>query len=208
MISRRHLLAAVPALVAAPALSQEAPAAPKLPDVHYDPLAPVLGNPQGDVTIVEYFDYQCGVCKRMHPLLLDVVARDGQIRLVMRDWIIFGEGSHYAAQVALGAQALGRYLDVHLALMATGSQLTNGDVFAALSATGLTPAAALAAYRQKAEAYEALLLRNDAQAMGFGFNGTPSFVVGNAVYPGAFQSREDILQAVAEARARQAPNAV
>ncbi|BEV10027.1 DsbA family protein [Asticcacaulis sp. DW145] len=208
MISRRHLLAAVPALVAAPALAQETPPAPKLPEVHYDPLAPVLGNPQGDVTIVEYFDYQCGVCKRMHPLLLDVVARDGQIRLVMRDWIIFGEGSHYAAQVALGAQALGRYLDVHLALMATGSQLTKGDVFAALSATSLTPAAALAAYRQKAEAYEALLLRNDAQAMGFGFNGTPSFVVGNAVYPGAFQSREDILQAVAEARARQTPNAV
>lgn len=208
MISRRHLLAAAPALLAAPVLAQEPAPVPKLPEVHYDPLVPVLGNPQGDVTIVEYFDYQCGVCKRMHPLLLDVVAKDGQIRLVMRDWIIFGEGSHYAAQVALGAQALGRYLDVHLALMATGSQLSKGDVFAALSATGLTPAAALAAYREKAVAYEALLLRNDSQAMGFGFRGTPSFVVGNAVYPGAFQSREDMVQVVAEARARQRPNAV
>ena len=61
--------------------------------VFNDPDAPVQGNPDGDVTLVKYFDYQCPFCKRMHPMLKDVVAEDGNVRLVMKDWPIFGAAS-------------------------------------------------------------------------------------------------------------------
>lgn len=59
-------------------------------DVLFDPDNPVLGNPEGDVTIVEFFDYQCPYCKANHPPLTEVVEADGNIRLVMKDWPIFG----------------------------------------------------------------------------------------------------------------------
>ena len=65
----------------------------------YDPDAPVQGNPEGDVTVVEYFDYQCPFCKRMHPILEEVVAADGNVRLVMKDWPIFGAPSVFATFV-------------------------------------------------------------------------------------------------------------
>ena len=74
-----------------------------------DPDAPVLGNPQGGLTIVEYFDYQCPFCKAMHQPLTEVVAEDGDIRLVLKDWPIFGAASLRASQLALGAVDLGAY---------------------------------------------------------------------------------------------------
>jgi protein-disulfide isomerase len=69
-----------------------------------DPDIPILGNPRGDITIVEYFDYRCPYCKKVNPDLQKVVRDDGQVRLVFKDWPIFGDVSIYAARLALAAQ--------------------------------------------------------------------------------------------------------
>ncbi len=79
-------------------------------DVLFDLDNPVLGNPDGDVTVVEFFDYQCLYCRANHTELIDVVAEDGNVRLVMKDWPIFGPASIRASQLALGAVHVGAYL--------------------------------------------------------------------------------------------------
>src|ERR1700691_1221219 len=69
-----------------------------------DPDTPSLGNPKGDLTVVEYFDYQCPYCKKMAPELAQLAREDGHLRLVLKDWPIFGEISKSAAKLALAAQ--------------------------------------------------------------------------------------------------------
>lgn len=163
-----------------------------------DPDAPVLGNPQGDVTVVEYFDYQCPFCKRMHPALTDVVARDGKVRLVMKDWPIFGAPSVYATQLVLGAQSLGLYEPAHAALMATEGRLSEQQIDTALSPV-VDPSKALAAYRQDRDRWDGLLQRNDFQAVALGFQGTPALAVETTLYTGALDKRA-LEDAIATAR--------
>lgn len=79
----------------------------------HDPDQPVIGNPQGDVTLVEFYDYQCPCCRQGHPAILDLMRGDGNIRLVMKDWPIFGETSVHGLKLGLGAAGLGRYEAAH-----------------------------------------------------------------------------------------------
>ena len=94
--------------------------------VFHDPAAPVLGNSNGDVSIVEFYDYQCPFCKKMNPDMIEEVQRDGHVRLVMKDWPIFGPVSVRASKLVLGASVLGHYRQAHDALMATPGRLTDG----------------------------------------------------------------------------------
>jgi protein-disulfide isomerase len=82
-----------------------------------DPNAPVLGNVDGDVTIVEFFDYNCPYCKRVKPEIQALMAADPDIRLVYREWPILGEGSVFAARAALAARNQGKYEEFHWAIM-------------------------------------------------------------------------------------------
>ena len=77
--------------------------------VWHDPEVPALGNPEGDVTLVEYFDYQCPVCRQLHPQLSRAVRDDGRVRLVSKGWPIFGGVSVHAARIALAAKYQGRF---------------------------------------------------------------------------------------------------
>lgn len=164
-----------------------------------DPDAPVMGNPDGDVTLVEFFDYQCPFCKRMHPALTEVVAEDGNVRLVMKDWPIFGPPSLRASQLALGAVALGAYEAVNEALMATNAKLDDSEVDAAVS-EAVSVDEAMEAYRDRRETWDALLDRNDFQATALGFRGTPAFAIGTTLYAGALD-RDTLVEAIATARA-------
>ena len=82
-----------------------------------DPNAPVLGNPDGDVTVIEFFDYNCPYCKRAMAEIDALLAEDGNIRLVMREWPILSEGSAFAARAALASRQQGKYAEMHDALM-------------------------------------------------------------------------------------------
>ncbi|MHC9235005.1 DsbA family protein [Pseudooceanicola sp. 502str34] len=172
---------------------------PTVEEVLRDPDAPVMGNPQGDVTLVEYFDYQCGYCKSMHPLVRDVVEADGNVRLVMKDWPIFGRGSQRAAELALGTVALGRYPAAVDALMATRGRLNDASIKAALKDIVPVEDANNSFYAERRK-WERLLSRNDQQATALGFRGTPSFVIGQVLYPGAID-RDTLLSAIRAARA-------
>ncbi|MBB4120929.1 DsbA family protein [Martelella radicis] len=167
--------------------------------VFADPNAPVLGNPDGDVTVVEYFDFQCTYCKRDYPMVRDVVAKDGNVKLVMKDWPIFGEASVYAAQAVQGAAALGRYDTALNALMTAEGRLTHARIEALLTGAGLDFDAIAEAVKANEQKISALLDSNYHQAEAFQFNGTPSYVIGRMVYPGILD-RIMLESAIAEAR--------
>ena len=168
-------------------------------DILNDPDQPVLGNPQGDVTVVEFFDYQCPYCKGGHPDLMAEVEADGNLRLVMKDWPIFGDASVLAAQLVLGAVAGGNYLAAQSALMATPARLSEDDVRATLTGAGLDPAVMLEAYRQNRRTWDGLMGRNSQQAAALGLQGTPAFIIGRGLHAGALD-RDRLRRAIAEAR--------
>lgn len=149
-----------------------------------DPDAPVLGNPEGDVTVVEYFDYQCSFCRAGHDALMAGVAEDGRTRLLLRDWPIFGATSIYASQMVLGASELGHYHAASAALMALAGRLDERRIDAALGDAGIDPAQAMAGYHDNRRTWDSFMIRNGRQAMQMGFQGTPSFVIGTRTHSG------------------------
>lgn len=168
-------------------------------NVLFDPDGPVLGNPNGDITLVEYFDYQCPCCKAAHPLLTETVARDGNIRLVMKDWPIFGAESLRATRLTLGAAELGQFEVANSALMATEARLSAADVNAALTGAGIDIAAATNAFSGAANKWNDYLGRNSRQAESFGLPGTPAYIIGQTLYPGTL-SKDQLEKAIKSAR--------
>lgn len=199
MLNRRHLLKATAAGAAAAAipLAVGAQAALTVEEVLFDPQIPVLGNADGDVTIAEYFDYQCPYCKRGHQDLIDLVRADGKIRLVMKDWPIFGEPSVHAASLVLAAGA--DYEKALHAVMATPGRLSREDIDAVLKKAGLDPDAMLAASKRDAARIDGILARNMDQANAFGFGGTPAFLVNTRIFQGAMD-KQALRDAAAAAR--------
>jgi protein-disulfide isomerase len=169
-------------------------------EVFRDPDAPVLGNPRGDVTIVEFFDYQCPYCKKSHPDVESVVAEDGNVRLIMKDWPVFGDVSVFASQAVLGANELGTYKQAMEALMATPASLSQDDVKKLLTSAGLDLSKVAEAVRRNDKKISDLLTRNYNQALAFNFGGTPSFVIGRATSSGVL-SKDELRELIKRARA-------
>lgn len=162
-----------------------------------DPEVPVLGNPKGNVTIVEFFDYQCPYCKSAHPGIARLVAKDGNIRHVMKDWPIFGEPSEYASRLTLAA---GRgHAKAQAALMATKGRLTIEDVDKELVRAGFDPKKLQAAYEADRKRIDGILQRNGTQAENFGLMGTPAYIVGTVLFPGVMETA-DLEAAIVQAR--------
>jgi protein-disulfide isomerase len=93
-----------------------------------DPNAPVLGNPEGDVTVVEFFDYNCPYCRRAKPEIEALLEADANVRLVYREWPILGEGSVFAARAALAAREQGLYEEFHWAMMGMNGRAEESSV--------------------------------------------------------------------------------
>jgi protein-disulfide isomerase len=168
-------------------------------EVFNDKDAPFLGNPKGDVTVVEFFDYQCPYCKKTHPTVKKVIERDGNVKLVMKDWPIFGDASIFAAQAVLGAAQIGKYEIAMGALMKTKGKLTHEDVESTLTAAGLSMEAIAVSVNRDNKKISALLDRNYAQATAFNFAGTPAYVIGSGLYLGVLDEK-GLIDAIARAR--------
>ena len=147
-----------------------------------DPNAPVLGNVDGDVTIVEFFDYNCPYCKRVKLEIQALMAADPDIRLVYREWPILGEGSVFAARAALAARNQGKYEEFHWAMMGLQGRAEEASILNAAVEIGLD-ADKLRADMGAPEINEHIQTSMELAA-ALGFNGTPSFVIGEALVPG------------------------
>ena len=156
--------------------------------------APVLANADGDVTVIEFLDYNCPYCKRGAAEIEALVAADPNVRLVVREWPILGEGSVVAARAALAAREQDRYEEMHEALMAL-ERADETSVMATAEALGLDVDRLIEDMNDPAINAHFDLTHEIAQ--GLGFTGTPSFIIGDELVPGV--APLDALQAMVEA---------
>jgi protein-disulfide isomerase len=164
-----------------------------------DPDVPSIGNPKGDITIVEYFDYQCPYCKKVAPELVKLTRDDGNLRIVMKDWPIFGGASQYAARMVLAAKYQDKYHEAHAALIGASTKLREDLVKTLLGDAGIDVDRATRDLETHKPAIEALLARNNEQAEAFGFQGTPAFIIGTFRVPGVLDAA-GFKRAIADAR--------
>ena len=149
-----------------------------------DPGTDVVGTPNADVTIVEYFDYNCPYCKKFAPALQALLTEDHKVAIVYKDWPILGDVSVYAAKSALAARRQGKYLIAHDALM-NGARLSQNDqVDATLKRAGVNVDTLKNDRLSHAADIDALLARNDAEAHALNLRGTPGIVIGRQLLPG------------------------
>jgi len=150
-----------------------------------DATSPVAGNPEGDVTVVEFFDYKCPYCKRVLKTLQQAMKEDPGIRMVFKEFPILGPGSVIAARAALASrnQYPEKYAEFHDALMTSRQKLTESYVLDVATDLGFDRE------RLRADMYateiSAVLDRNRALAEDIGIRGTPGFVIGDKLVPGA-----------------------
>ena len=155
-----------------------------------DPDIPAGGNPDGDINIVEWFDYNCPYCRKIAPEIAQVVQDDGKVRLVLKDWPILGEVSKITARMALAAKYQGKFIQAHEAMIGVSSRLTEARARELLTEKGIDMDRLNRDLATNAKAIDAILARNNAQAEAFGFRGTPSFIVGKFRVPGILTMAE------------------
>jgi protein-disulfide isomerase len=197
-MSRRHAtLAAISGFLLAVPLAFSTPAAAidlyvLTPEgrafVMERPATPFAGAASADITVIEYFDFNCPYCRKAAISLNQLVAADPRVRVLYKDWPIFGGVSIYAARAALAANWQGRYLAAHDALIAGGTRLSSPeDVRARLKAAGVDLGRLDADTAAHAQEISAQLARVNEEARRFEFQGTPGMVVGDYVVPGALE---------------------
>jgi protein-disulfide isomerase len=176
-----------------------AQAEPTEASVLRDPDNPVLGNPDGDITIVEWFDFNCPYCRKLEPELRQVVQDDGKVRLVLKDWPILGPVSVVAARVALACKYQGKYDKAHDAMIGVSSKLTEPRIYELIAGAGIDVDRAKQDLATNAKAIDGVLARNNETAEGLGFQGTPAFIVGKFRVPGVL-TMDQFAQVIADAR--------
>lgn len=168
-------------------------------DLLHDPASPVSGNLTGDVTVVEFFDYRCGYCKRAAGAVTQLQKDDARVRVVYKDLPILGEASELAAKAALAARAQGKHQAFHEALLAAEGDMTKDTILAVAGEVGLD-AKRLETDMTNPE-WQTIIDRNRALAKDLGISGTPGFIVGTELQPGALDLN-GLKDLVARARTR------
>ncbi len=163
-----------------------------------DPNAPVLANADGDVTVVEFFDYNCPYCRRVMPTVYALTEADTGVRLVYREWPILGEGSVFASRAALASREQGLYEEFHIAMMDMTGRAEERSVLTIAREIGLDVDQLL--IDMEAPEVDEHIATSMRLAEMLGITGTPTFIIGTNLVPGAVE--QATLQAlVDEARA-------
>ena len=148
-----------------------------------DPDSPVAGNPQGDVTVVEFFDYRCPYCKQVEPALEALLGDDRKLRFVYKEFPVLGPASTTASRVALAARKQGKYDAFHREMMALKGQIDEAAIFKVAGSVGLD----IDRLKRDMAAPEIgrMLKDNTSLAEALQIRGTPGFVIGDEIVPGA-----------------------
>ncbi len=162
-----------------------------------DPQTPVAGNPKGDVTVVEFFDYSCPYCKSVEDNLKALLKADDKVRLVLKEFPVLGPGSMLAAKAALASRGQGKYAAFHEALLTNRGQFSEESLMRVAQSAGLDTARLKA--DMESPAIEAALAANGALAEALNIRGTPAFVIGDQLFPGVMELKA-MREAVAGAR--------
>ena len=164
-------------------------------------IAPPAGAVRGDVTVVEYFDYNCPGCRHLEPELRKLIAADPKVRVIRKDWPVFGEASEYAAYCSYAAARQGKYEAAHDALISSAKDLdSRQDVQGVLRAAGFDVRKLDADIQSHEQEYSEMLARNRRETAALGLRGTPGLIIGNQLVLGSmdYQVLEHL---VAQARA-------
>lgn len=159
--------------------------------------SPIGGNPAGDVTIVEFNDYQCPYCKRAYQAVKSVTGADGKVKIIYKDLPILGEPSRIAALAALASMKQGKHQAMHNALMEFNGKLDREKILQTAASVGID----VAQLEKDMEdpKLKQIIDRNMALAAALGVRGTPAFVVGKQFVPGAVDA-ESLKALIADAR--------
>lgn len=153
-------------------------------EIYADPDHVVLGNPDGDVTLVEMFDYNCGYCRQAVPDLATLIAEDPNLKVILKEFPILSQGSHDAARVAVAvAQSGGDYWQFHQKLFTSRGEVTGETALAAAQDLGLNRVS-LELDANSAETEE-IINRSYEIARGLNVSGTPTYIIGDEIIPGA-----------------------
>jgi protein-disulfide isomerase len=155
--------------------------------IYDSPRGVVVGNRQGDVSIVEFFDYNCGYCKRALDDMMTMMKADPKLKFVLKEFPVLGPGSLEAAKVAIAVRMQDKsgtkYIDFHRRLLGTRGEANRDRALAAAKESGLDMAQI--EKDLKSEEIDATLLESVQLADALGISGTPSYVIGGEVVPGA-----------------------
>lgn len=150
-----------------------------------DPIAPKFEPADYDVTIISYADYQCPYCRKVHPELERLAKEDGKVRIVYRDWPIFGAASEEAARAAIASQWQGKHAEFNDQLMRIEGRLDSAKIRAAADRAGVD----WARLQRDLDAHESdidsVIGRTGMQAAQMGLQGTPALLIGPYFVPGA-----------------------
>jgi protein-disulfide isomerase len=152
-------------------------------EVFNDPDAPVAGNPQGDASLVEFFDYRCPYCKQVEPALEALLAKDKELRFVYKEFPVLGPASVKAARAALASRQQGKYDAFHRAMMATKGEFDEAVVYKVAGSVGLD--VERLKHDMAAPEIDRILKANTKLAEALDIRGTPGFVIGDEIVPGA-----------------------
>ena len=166
-------------------------------EIFDDPATPVGGNPKGNINIVEFFDYRCPYCKEVQPTLQTVLKQDHELRLVYKEFPVLGPASVVAARAALAAQRQGKYEVFHTAMMATKGQITDDTVYKV--AEGVELDVGRLKQDMAAPEIQQEIKANLALAVALNIRGTPGFIVGKKIVPGALDL-DTLREMIAKAR--------
>jgi protein-disulfide isomerase len=156
----------------------------KLTEIHSNPLDPIAGNPQGDVILVQFFDYSCGYCKRLVPAITELLKEDNNVKIIFKELPILGENSVIESKASLAVNSIApeKYFEFHTKLMA--SRITGLEsILKIVSEIGLD--AKLVEEKMNSAEISSLLASNKALADTIGVRGTPALIIGDKFIPGA-----------------------
>ncbi len=154
-------------------------------EIHHDPETPWGGDPEGEIVIVEFFDYRCGYCRLSAPGLFAVRDTVPGVKVIYKEFPILGEDSLRAARAALAAREQGLYEAYHQALMLETEDYSEAGVMALAQSVGLDTGRLRTDMNDPA--INEYLERTHQLASALGINGTPAFIINGDLHPGAIR---------------------